>query len=74
MERINKVSLAGKTPDEALPLIEKWMNDTADRINYTLTHLDENNFIEGRRPLTQEAAQEQLSELWEDVKKIVINN
>lgn len=74
MERIDKLKLQGKTPEEALPLIEKWINETAERANFAMTHLDEKNFIEGKQPVMQQELQENLEALWQNVKKLVSNN
>lgn len=74
MERIGKVSLQGKSPEEAIKTIERWINETAERANYALTHLDEKNFSEGKKPMTQAEVQQSLDAMWENVTKVISAN
>jgi predicted RNA-binding protein Jag len=74
MERIGKISLQGKTTEEAVKIMEKWINDTADKANYALTHLDEKNFSEGKKPMTQAEVQQSLDAMWENVTKVISAN
>lgn len=74
MERINRVNLQGKTPEEAVKVMEKWMNETADRINHSLSHLDETNFIEGKAPVMQQELQDSLNTLMEQTKRMIAKN
>ena len=74
MERIERVSLRDKTPDEALSIIEKWMNETADKLNFALSHLDKDNFIEEQRPITETEVQQALDEVWEKTRQLVKKN
>lgn len=74
MERINRISLVGKTTEEAIPMIEKWINETADKANYAMTHLDDKNFSENCKPVTEETVQSALDSLWERVRKLVALN
>jgi hypothetical protein len=74
MERIENINLNGKTPEEAIPIIEKWMNETAKKANYALTHIDRDNFIESYKPVTEKEVQKGMDSLWERVKKLVALN
>ena len=74
MERIGKVSLQGKSQEEAIKTIERWINETAERANYALTHLDEKNFSEGKKPMTQAEVQQSLDAMWENVTKVISAN
>ena len=74
MERINRVNLQGKTPEEAVEVMEKWMNETADKINYSLSHLDKTNFIEGGAPVLQQELQDSMDALMEQTKRMIAKN
>ena len=74
MERIERVSLKDKTPEEEVAIIEKWMNETADKLNFALSHLDKDNFVEGQRPITEKEVQQALDEVWEKTRQLVKKN
>lgn len=38
--------LSGKTPQEALRIIENYLRENQEALEYTLTHLDSSNIIE----------------------------
>jgi len=42
---IEKPSLRGMTTEQAIATLDKWIADTADKLNYTLSHLDDSNMV-----------------------------
>ena len=74
MDRIKKVNLAGKTPEEAIALIDHWIADVTDKLNYSISHIDKDNFVEGQEPLTKDDLEAAMKSLWDDTKKLVAKN
>ena len=71
-EPITKIKLNRPTPEENIALIDTWISQTADRINYNIENLDMNNFSNSGEIMTRAAVQEMINEAVSEMRKLII--
>lgn len=67
-----KPILNGKTDKENLQILETWATNLVDRLNHSITHIDETNVVEGLRFVSEPQMEEKLQEQYKELRKLII--
>ena len=67
-----KPILNGKTDKENLQILETWATNLVDRLNHSITHIDNSNVVEGLRFVSEEVLAEKLQEQYNELRKLII--
>ena len=67
-----KPILNGKTDKENLQILETWATNLVDRLNHAITHIDENNVVEGLNFVSESQMEEKLQEQYKELRKLMI--
>lgn len=67
-----KPILNGKTDKENLQILETWATNLIDRLNHSMTHIDETNVVEGLRFVSESQMEEKLQEQYKELRRLII--
>ena len=71
-EPITKVKLNRATPEENIALVDTWIAQTSDRINYNMNNLDLSNFSGNSEIMTRQSVQEMIDAAVSEMRRLVI--
>ena len=67
-----KPVLTGKTEKENLEILETWANNLVDKLNYSITHIDDTNLVSGEKYMTEEKYQEISQNQYKELRELIV--